>query len=146
MKREPGIPGWYCAHGLPKGFEASVFRARGWAPLEGTRTYKSMVELAGYTVESGHDERGDLWIWTPAPLARLIPSGAEMRTRAFMCVQLGALAVDDRATALIAVDAATRLVGPEDGIRAVFGACETSAELHEAWRRARTWDTERRRR
>jgi len=136
MKREPGIPLWYCAHGLPKGFEASVFRARGWAPLQASKTYTRLVELAGYPAETGHDERGDGWLWAPAPLARLIPCGAELRHRVFMCVRLGALDNETRERTLIELDAAVRLAGyAETGFAAVLGRCPTVEDLHEVWRR-----------
>lgn len=133
MKRDPGIPLWYCAHGLPRGFEASVFRAQGLAPLPCKKTYTALVELAGYPAETGHDERGDLWLWMPAPLARLIP-GIDLRYRVFMCARLGELAMDARERLLIELDAAARLSGyPNSGIAAVLGRCPSIVEMHESW-------------
>jgi hypothetical protein len=135
MKREPGIPLWYCAHGLPRGFEASVFRAQGLAPLQPTKTYTRMVEVAGYKPETGHAEDGALWLWVPEPLAHLIPCGVELPHRVWLCITLNKLDATARVNLLIELDAAVRLAGAAAGFIAVLGPWQTNEEMHEAWRK-----------
>lgn len=135
MKRDPHIPAWYCACGRPHGYEAAVFHARGLAPLAPTKLYRRMAQLAGCEVELGHEyerTRG-LRLWVPVPLARLIPSGIDMRTRAFLCVKMGLLSADTREEKLIELDVVSRLVGAEAGIVTVFGPVESSEALQRAW-------------
>ncbi len=133
VKRESGMSLWYCAHGLPKGFEASVFRARGFAPLRSSKTYTRMVEVAGYKIELGHTEAGDLYLWVPETLARLIPCGAELPHRVLMCTRLRKLTEPEREGFLIELDAAVRLAGPDDGFTAILGPSPRSEELREHW-------------
>lgn len=120
-KRDPDMPAWFCAHGVPRGEEAALFRGRGLVPINASRTYTAMVRSTGIEVEYGHDERGDGWLWVPPLLRGIIPSGLLIDVRQLICSHLGALAPAARSATLIELDAVLRLGGPHAVVTAVFG-------------------------
>lgn len=113
--------GWYCQCGNPRGFEASVFRAQGLAPLMISLKYRILVQAAGFEPEIGHDDlKGDKWMWVHPALARLIPSGAPFGDRREACGKLGAMPLPQRLEKLDELLAVLYLAGPETAIKCVL--------------------------